>query len=145
MTMPPADEFATSRSHQDAQITNEHARAAARSAILINGGAATAILAFISKEGTMARVLDIAAISLGLYATGVFFGAMTILALASTANHWNSYWEECAQKNPDPSRTIVSERKAVRWQRIGTGFFVIALACFLVASVAFATAVYRLR
>src|SRR4029077_259242 len=104
--MTESDEFARRRSHQDSHDTTEHARAAAQAAILINGGAATAILAFISKEGTIARVLDVAAISLSLYALGVFFGAMTMLALANTAGHWNTYWEGLA-KNFDP-KTIAS-------------------------------------
>src|SRR4051794_22984724 len=36
------------RSHKDADVANENARAAGQAAILINGGAATAILAFLA-------------------------------------------------------------------------------------------------
>ena len=43
-------EFAAKRSHQDSQISNENSRAAAQAAIFINGGAATAILALLSKD-----------------------------------------------------------------------------------------------
>jgi hypothetical protein len=50
MSTPEEDyrEFAVRRSHLDAQISNENLRATGQAMILINGGAATAILAFLS-------------------------------------------------------------------------------------------------
>jgi hypothetical protein len=42
-------EFAARRSHQDSQISNENSRSAGQAAILINGGAATAIVALFSR------------------------------------------------------------------------------------------------
>jgi hypothetical protein len=50
-TAPYGDsKYAGERSQQDSRISNENARAAAQSAVLINGGAATAVLAFLAKD-----------------------------------------------------------------------------------------------
>jgi hypothetical protein len=45
-----SSKYAEERSQQDSRISNENARAAAQSAVLVNGGAATAVLAFLAKD-----------------------------------------------------------------------------------------------
>ena len=43
--------FWAERSHSDAKSLNDHARAAAQTVLLVNGGAITALLAFAPKNG----------------------------------------------------------------------------------------------
>jgi hypothetical protein len=54
--------FAVERSHRDSASSNETARATAQAAILINGGAATAVLAFLAKGALPQSVFQTAAI-----------------------------------------------------------------------------------
>ena len=71
--------LAASRASGDIQQANEGARAAVQAAILINGGAATAILAYLSKDAhTPPSILSAASWSLMGYAIGVFFGAIAL-------------------------------------------------------------------
>ena len=81
--------FAHDRSHQDAQTSNENARATGQTAIIINGGAATAVLAFLSKDKVDPNVLHVAAGSLGGYVLGVFAGSVMMFCLVRQSNRWH--------------------------------------------------------
>jgi hypothetical protein len=88
----PRQKLAASRASGDIQLANEAARAAAQAAILINGGAATAILAYLSKDAhTPPSILSAASWSLMGYAIGVFCGAIALwcasLALSQTGRY----------------------------------------------------------
>jgi hypothetical protein len=69
--MADETEFTRQRVHDDFNASNEAARAAAQAAILINGGAATALLAFLSKATPPPFLVRAARVSLGLYALGL--------------------------------------------------------------------------
>jgi hypothetical protein len=74
-----AQKLAAERANQDIQSANDSARAAIQAVILINGGAATAILAYLSKDThTAPSLLHAASWSLGVYAIGVFCGVMSM-------------------------------------------------------------------
>jgi hypothetical protein len=78
--------LAPERSHKDIQAANETARAATQAAILINGGAATAILAYLSKTTPPpAEVMAAAAMSLGGYSFGVASGAASMWCSAQAS------------------------------------------------------------
>src|SRR4051812_8994365 len=59
-------DFAAERSHRNSQVSNEHSRATAQAAIFINGGAATAVLAFLAKDKIDPFALRMIPIALGI-------------------------------------------------------------------------------
>jgi hypothetical protein len=67
-------EFAQERSHQDANASNDTGRAAAQAAILINGGAATAVLAYLSKSGINPIIFQRTSLCIAIYGVGVIRG-----------------------------------------------------------------------
>lgn len=96
-------QFAATRSHQDSQTTNDNARAAAQAAILINGGAATAILTFLAK-GTGSTVPREVAFALIGYAFGVVLGASMYFLTAQGIEKWAYFWE-CRALMPQNPQT----------------------------------------
>ena len=97
----PREKLAADRAHKDMQTSGETARAAAQAAILINGGAATAILAYLSKEGhTPSNVLRAAAITLAAYAIGVAWGAWSMWCASQASAKWGYRWESVLDHDP---------------------------------------------
>jgi hypothetical protein len=94
-TKPKNDRFATERSHQNSQIAYDSAKAAGQSVILINGGAATAVLAFLSKD-TGFEVASAVPWSLLGYAVGVAVGAGLLYSMFFSNLNWNVFWQERA-------------------------------------------------
>jgi hypothetical protein len=79
----PTPQMRHERSLQDAKTTNDLAKAAAQATILINGAAATALLAYAASlsKATSSCALKGLPLPLALYAAGVLFGAfMTIFS-----------------------------------------------------------------
>src|SRR5262245_25959904 len=75
----PRQKLAYEARHKDIQAANDSSRAAIQSSILINGGAATAILAYLSKSSaTPPSITHAAAWALAFYAIGVAFGALSV-------------------------------------------------------------------
>jgi hypothetical protein len=97
----PREKLAAERAHKDMQTSGETARAAAQAAVLINGGAATAILAYLSKEGhTPSNVLRAAAITLAAYAIGVAWGAWSMWCSSQASAEWGYCWESILDHDP---------------------------------------------
>ena len=84
------------REKDDAKTSNDFARVAAQSAILINGGAATAVLSFLSGGHTPAQasnpLLHAFGIPLTIYAMGVFMGVMSLLVASWAIERFMLYW-----------------------------------------------------
>jgi hypothetical protein len=74
-------EFQAERVHKDFEESYNTARAAMQATILINGGAATAILAYLSKGSTPPEIVRAACVSFVLYGLGVLSAAYAM---------WNS-------------------------------------------------------
>src|SRR5690349_20771106 len=94
----PRQKLAEAARQGDIQAANETARAATQAAILINGGAATAILAFLSNYLTKTpapppAILTAAAAALLGYAVGVGFGAWSMWCSSQAAAHFGLRWE----------------------------------------------------
>jgi hypothetical protein len=129
-------DFAVERSHSDANESNATGRAAAQAAILINGGAATAILAYLSKSGIDPSVMHQAAYCLGGYGIGVFFGALMMLTRAHALDKWGIRWRAAAF----PQNTkFISEKHALEiamfWWKWPYWCFGVSIFAFLVTSV----------
>jgi hypothetical protein len=65
------DEFAELRSHDASKISYDFQKVTAQSCLLINGGAATAVLALLAKDKVDPSLLKTVPWCLALYATGV--------------------------------------------------------------------------
>src|SRR5438270_104645 len=85
--------FAAKRSHQDAQQSNENWRLAAQASTLINGGAATALLALFSKESVPLKVMQFASGSLVFFGFGVLASAYVLYCMKHALKHWNQSWQ----------------------------------------------------
>jgi hypothetical protein len=126
-------EFAIERSHKDAQVSNEHSRATAQALILINGGAATAVLAYLSKDKLDSSVLTFASLSLGAYCVGVLFGAGMLYCMTRTLDYFGYYWH--VREHPDEGDAKLAHEKAKRWLRWVDACFVGAALFFLYGTV----------
>jgi hypothetical protein len=129
--------FAAERSHNDSKIANETARTTAQAIILINGGAATAILAFLSKDRIEPHMLQLASWCLVGYAFGVVVGAFMLFCCTRAAEEFDVYWRRVA----DPELKHTTELKRTprhaaliggQWQsRMSSSFFIALLSFFL--------------
>ena len=74
--------YQTERAHRDLDASIEAGRAACQAAILINGGAAIALLAYLAgkagQPGAPGALVRAACIAFGCYAIGVFQGALSM-------------------------------------------------------------------
>jgi hypothetical protein len=128
------------RAKEDSKDANERASAAARSAILINGGAATATLAFLSNvakdAGSLAKsILLLMPIPLSVYACGVFAGSVALLALARSLGFYKLGWENPGHDWP---------ARGVRYWWAAFGLICLGLICFLGASLYLAWGLSRI-
>ncbi len=126
-------EFAVKRSNNAAIAANENSRPMSQYALLINGAAASAIIAFLSKDKIDPTVLAAAPWALGSYAIGVVFGAIAMFCMTESLDYWNSYWEKIARAE---GRTVADWERSkgiILWWfvRISVG---ISIFCFLVGS-----------
>jgi hypothetical protein len=90
--------FATERSNNAAKAANENSRPMAQYALLINGAAASAVIAFLSKDKIDPTILAAAPWALCLYAAGAVFGALAMFFMTESLDYWNTHWMEVARK-----------------------------------------------
>ncbi len=129
--------FAYFRSLHDARILD--ARAAIQAALLINGGAATAILTFAGSLATKtapAHVPRLFAWSLACFALGVGFGATAALFAYLANNEYTEATGSAELSYEHPYKRVTPEafrreRKAVFAHKVATGCGVGALATFV--------------
>lgn len=131
MTTPKnrAAEFASYRSHQASNLAYDLCKAIAQSCLLINGGAATAVIALLSKDKVDQALLTFIPWALGGYALGVAVSAYMLFCVMMSADHWNEFWYFLSYE--------VDERKAERednlgkkWQKRMNAGFLVAIFCF---------------
>lgn len=124
------EEYAFERANQDYIISNAFLRSATQAAILINGGAATAMLAVVSrlKDHTL---LPWIAGALGAYAFGVFFAAGMMMIMVPGLERWAYAWE---MKATNEGRPEINERQAERWYLRAKAAFVLSMAAFVIGS-----------
>ncbi|TCH99203.1 hypothetical protein EJV46_07925 [Roseococcus sp. SYP-B2431] len=120
--------FAAERSHNDAVAVNEHARAAVNLMVVINGGAATALLAFANRPEAGPNVVLLFGIA--SFAIGVVVGALNIRVLTRTTFSYMEAWH--SQAHGDQSGADFKFAEAKRGQRHGDAMFLAALISFSV-------------
>lgn len=122
------EKIAMERSHHDARHSNDASRGAAQAAILINGGAATAILAYASKDTSNATLLSSAALALGGYALGVVFGTLMLYSHMKSVHWWMLQWERRALKF-EIQRIDRATKRGMRWKtasNVSFGFSILS-------------------
>ena len=136
-------EFAAERSHRDSQLSNEHARAAAQVVALLNGGAAAAVLAFLSRDKLDARVLDIAAWAIGAFAVGAICAVAVIWAMSFALKIGNAGWQHVLRNPYNPQAGRAEHTCAEWWTTMCIVAFGISMALFLIGCGLMAHAIAR--
>jgi hypothetical protein len=142
----PVDEpsFAETRSHADAQAVHEHARSAAQSIILVNGGAATAALAFAGSYPAIgAASTSLLASGFAAYVIGVAIGAYNMRKLTGATYFYMRAWEDQARGRPEEEIRASFER-AHDLKAGGDLHFSLGFLCFLLGSLLVGLAIFSL-
>ena len=128
--------LARERSHENGRQTVATNRMLVQSLIIINGGAATAVLAFHSTPNASGQAKSAALLTIILYCLGVFTAVFAGLYVRRTTQEWESFWE--LKSYPDAleqERIIKGHREhAVRSKRKSAGLLISSEVLFLVAS-----------
>jgi hypothetical protein len=136
----PYRRLARERSHEDARQTVATNRMLVQSLVIINGGAAIAVLATYGAHNGSGPGKSAAFLTIILYCFGVFTAIFAGLYVRRTTQEWSSFWE--LKSYPDmPEREKVIEghrRQATRSKRWSTGLLVFSEVFFLAASLCLA-------
>src|SRR5262245_61519003 len=108
---PVAPEHLLERSKALSQTSNEHSRAGAQACILINGGAATAVIAYLAKDKIDAAIVPDVSYSLAGYAAGVFFGALMLVFATQCLDNWSLYWCFLGQDGKPTPNALSGEQR----------------------------------
>ena len=138
------DEFGRERSHEASKIAYDLSKTTAQSCLLINGGAATAVLALLAKDHVDAAIVRYVPWALGGYALGVAVGAFMLFCVMMMADYWNYFWYHAAYVGNDEDAGA-AEAVANRWQWAFYFVFALAIALFLGSSLFVAWAVTSAR
>jgi hypothetical protein len=141
---PDLRKFELDRSSNAATAANENSRPMAQTAVLINGAAATAIIAFLTREKIDPVMLRWIPVSLGFYASGVAIGALSYYFMTEALDYWNCFWELTARAE---SQEDIDEQERLGnqyWGYVRACFFT-SIAGFVLGSAIFACAVSHLR
>jgi hypothetical protein len=138
------DEFGRSRSHEASKIAYDLCKTTAQSCLLINGGAATAVLALLAKEHVDTTILRNVPWALGGYALGVALSAIMMFCIMMMADNWNYYWYNWSYLGEyEDARTV--EKHANYWQWAFYALFAITIVLFLATSVFVGAAVMEAK
>jgi hypothetical protein len=140
-TETPRQKLAQTAREKDIQAANESARAATQAAILINGGAATALLAFLSTYLTKSPtppsdILHAAAWALIGYAFGVCFGAWSMWCSSQAAAQFGLRWEAYLDNKTNDEASYLAAGNS--WISRHRGSFGVSILLFSFASSAMA-------
>lgn len=128
-------EFAAQRSHDTAIAANENSRPMAQYALLINGAAATAIIAYLSKEKIDPEVLSMAPFSLVAYAAGVVVAVIGMFCMTESLDCYSNTWRFRALATGDAERQrVLGDRY---WLAVRMAVF-FSIICFAAGSGVFA-------
>ena len=143
----PRQKLAQKARQKDMQAANDGARAAAQTAVLINGGAATAILAFLStylsrSPSSSPALLYAASLSLFGYAAGVCFGAWSMWCASQACGQFGLRWETFLDTEKEKDVRDEDETKYLNegkgWLERHKKSFGISIFCFVISSGAIA-------
>src|ERR1700687_467220 len=127
------DYFAYARSHEASKFAYETCKVIAQSCLLINGAAATAVVALLSKDKVDEALLTWVPWGVGGYALGVVFSAVILFCVMMMADNWNYAWYWWSYGD-DQETGDECETKAGRWHKGVYTFFVAPIICFALGS-----------
>jgi hypothetical protein len=127
------DKFAAERSHKASALAYDLCRVTAQACLLINGGAATAVLALLAKDKVDPALFRTVPWCLVLYALGVTVSAAMMFCTMMMADHWNYFWYNIAYAR-DREAAEANEVTADRRHKGVYAFFGAAILCFIISS-----------
>jgi hypothetical protein len=133
--------LARERSHEDARQTVATNRMLVQSLVIINGGAAIAVLAHYGAHNASGPGKSVALLTIILYCLGVFTAIFAGLYVRRTTQEWSSFWELKSYPPNMAERERVIEghrRQAIRSKRWSTGLLVFSEVFFFAASLSLA-------
>lgn len=141
--LDPGKALAAQRSHEDAKAANALFQAAGQAAILINGGASTAILAFSASEKAVIRIAPEAlAGALICFAAGVVAGACIIGCQALSAQRYAVRWQnEVLGKRED--RISDAKAKGHFWGICSQSSFMVSMMYFFFGAIILSTSLQK--
>ena len=132
--------LARERSHEDARQTVVTNRMLVQSLVIVNGGAATAVLAYYGTHNASGPGKSVALLTIVLYCLGVFTAIFAGLYVRRTTQELSSFWE--LKSYPDvaeQAKVMEAHRhRAIRSKRWSTGLLVFSEIFFLAASLCLA-------
>jgi hypothetical protein len=140
ITDSPFRTLACERSHEEARQTAATNRLLVQSLVIINGGAATAVLAYLGAHNPPGPGKSAALLTIILYCLGVFIAIFAGLYIRRTTQEWSSFWE--LKSYPDTAerqKTMEGHRRhAIQSKRWSTGLLILSEVFFVVASLSLA-------
>jgi hypothetical protein len=142
LTEAEAWEFATARSHEASKASYDLCKSIAQACLLINGGAATAVVALLAKDRVDVALLTYIPWGLVAYAFGVGVSAFMLYSVMMTADNWNFFWYHSSYAF-DAEQAEASEKLARSWQKWMNNTFGFAIGCFFIGSIVVAFGMSR--
>jgi hypothetical protein len=142
--MADASELETESFLQNAKTSNDLWRLTGQMIVLINGGAATAVLGYSSTIAKVTNdapaILYFVPYALGGYAVGVLCGAVMILFFAHCVEYWMEYHYYTVKKKSQATKS--AKEKAEWWYNVCRGAFIASASCFIISSSLLAFGLY---
>jgi hypothetical protein len=127
--------LARERSHEDARQTVATNRMLVQSLVIINGGAAIAVLAYHAHNAPGSGKAAVV-----LYCLGVFTAIFAGLYVRRTTQEWSGFWELKSYADMAEREKVIEthRQQAIRSKRWSTGLLVFSEVFFLAASLCLA-------
>ena len=142
LTEDEAWEFVTARSHEASKASYDLCKSIAQACLIINGGAATAVVALLAKDRVDVALLTYIPWGLATYALGVAVSAFMLYCVMMTADNWNFFWYHSSFAY-DADQAEASEKLARSWSKWMNNTFGFAIGCFFVGSIVVAFGMSR--
>ncbi len=136
-------QFALTRSCNAAIAANDNSRPMAQYALVINGAAASAVIAFLTKEHIDPVIFRAVPWTLACYALGVATAAVAMYVMTEALDQWNCFWELTARGEPQAD-IDAQEAEANRWWNYVRILFFVSIAWFVMGSGSLAIAILRM-
>jgi hypothetical protein len=133
--------LARERSHEEAKQTVAINRMLIQSLVIVNGGAAVAVLASYAGRNTSGFGRSAVLLTVILYCLGVFAAVFAGLYVRRTTQEWSSFWElKAHQEVAGQEKSVEGHRQqAITSKRWSTGLLVLSEIFFLIASLSLAS------
>lgn len=111
--------------------------------MLINGAAASAVIAFLTKDKIDPTLFKAIPWALAFYAVGVVCAAVAMYFMSESLDYWNCYWEYIAREESQEDIDEQGNAADRSWMPVRI-FYGLAILSFLAGSGALACALWRM-